>query len=157
MLQLPTCFCFTQTLDGLILPVYNHGFFFLQREVEDVIFCLQPCLLCLTKRQATVHPPSLFSPSVPHSFLSLSLSPVHRQAVSAEAGTMSTPTNPEVKELSPVDFIQLQQYIECEYRQAGGRAGRQLSQRLTSTTTTPPLHFHFHPHTHTHSLMVSHS
>lgn len=88
---------------------------------------------------------------------SLSLSPVHRQAVSAEAGTMSTPTNPEVKELSPVDFIQLQQYIECEYRQAGGRAGRQLSQRLTSTTTTPPLHFHFHPHTHTHSLMVSHS
>ncbi|XP_049437279.1 diacylglycerol kinase, alpha a isoform X1 [Epinephelus fuscoguttatus] len=35
-----------------------------------------------------------------------------RQAVSAEAGTMSTPTNPEVKELNPVDFIQLQQYIE---------------------------------------------
>lgn len=25
---------------------------------------------------------------------------------------MSTPTNPEVKELNPVDFIQLQQYIE---------------------------------------------
>lgn len=25
---------------------------------------------------------------------------------------MSTPTNPEVKELTPVDFIQLQQYIE---------------------------------------------
>ncbi|KAG7221720.1 hypothetical protein INR49_000087 [Caranx melampygus] len=34
------------------------------------------------------------------------------KAVSAEAGTMSTPTNPEVKELNPVDFIQLQQYIE---------------------------------------------
>lgn len=35
-----------------------------------------------------------------------------RQAVCAEAGTMSSPTNPEVKELNPVDFIQLQQYIE---------------------------------------------
>ena len=90
-------------------------------------------------------------------YISLFLSPVHRQAVSAEAGTMSTPTNPEVKELSPVDFIQLQQYIECEYRQAGGRAGRQagrqLSQRLTplpSTSTST------HTHTHSFTLMVSH-
>lgn len=59
--------------------------------------------------------------------VSLFLSHVHRQAVSAETGTMSTPTNPEVKELNPVDFIQLQQYIECEYRQPGGRAGGFLS------------------------------
>lgn len=72
----------------------------------------------------------------------------HRQAVSAEASTMSTPTNPEVKELNPVDFIQLQQYIECEYRQAG----RQLLQHLTSlpTLTLPPTH------THLQSLMVFH-
>lgn len=59
--------------------------------------------------------------------ISLFLSHVHRQAVNAEAGTMSTPTNPEVKELNPVDFIQLQQYIECEYRQPGRRAGSFLS------------------------------
>lgn len=45
-------------------------------------------------------------------YVSLFLS--HRQAVCAEAGTMSAPTQPEVKELNPVDFIQLQQYIECE-------------------------------------------
>lgn len=69
-------------------------------------------------RRATVHPPPLFR-SV---YISVLLSPVHRQAVSAETRTMSTPTNPEVKELSPVDFIQLQQYIECEYRQGGGWA-----------------------------------
>lgn len=83
-------------------------------------------------------------------YISLFLSPVHRQAVSAEAGTMSTPTNPEVKELSPVDFIQLQQYIECEYRQAGGRAGRQLSQRLTPLPSTSTS-------THTHTLIYTRS
>lgn len=70
-------------------------------------------------RQATVHPPPLFLRSV---YISLLLSPVHRQAVRTETRTMSTPTNPEVKELSPVDFIQLQQYIECEYRRGGGWA-----------------------------------
>ena len=55
------------------------------------------------------------------------------QAVSAEAATMSTttPTDPEVKELNPVDFIQLQQYIECEYGQAARREGS-FSQRLTT-------------------------
>lgn len=60
-----------------------------------------------------------------HLYLTVSL--VCAQAVRAEAGVMSTPTNPEVKELNPVDFIQLQQYIECEYRQAGRRAGSFLS------------------------------
>lgn len=83
-------------------------------------------------------------------YISLFLSLLHRQAVSAEAGTMSTPTNPEVKELSPVDFIQLQQYIECEYRQAGGQAGRQLSQRLT-----PPPHTHTLPLPPTHTLIYT--
>ncbi|XP_054902124.1 diacylglycerol kinase, alpha a isoform X1 [Poeciliopsis prolifica] len=66
-------------------------------------------LSCFTKKQSAVHPPSLFSPSTSHCFSRLC---VHRQAVSAEAGIMSTPTNPEVKELNSVDFIQLQQYIE---------------------------------------------
>lgn len=87
--------------------------------------------------------------------VSLFLSHVHRQAVSAEAGTMSTPTNPEVKELNPVDFIQLQQYIECEYRQPGGQASGRLSQRLTP----PPPPFtstSTYTYTHLHLLMVFH-
>lgn len=70
-------------------------------------------------RQATVHPPPLCFRSVS---ISLLLSPVHRRAARTATRTMSTPTNPEVKELSPVDFIQLQQYIECEYRRGGGWA-----------------------------------
>lgn len=65
-----------------------------------------------------MHPPPLFR----RVYIWLLLSPVHRQAVGAGTGAMSTPTNPEVKELSPVDFIQLQQYIECEYRRGGGWA-----------------------------------
>lgn len=87
--------------------------------MEDAVFCSQPRFYDFQKREAAaVHPPPL-SRSI---YLSLLLSPVHRQAVSAETRSMSTPTNPEVKELSPVDFIQLQQYIECEYRQGGGWA-----------------------------------
>lgn len=96
-------------------------------------------LLCFTKKQSAVHPPSLFSPSTSHCFSRLC---VHRQAVGAEAGIMSTPTSPEVKELNPVDFIQLQQYIECEYRQTDRQASRRLLQRSTSPPRT-----HFHPHT----------
>lgn len=92
----------------------------------------------LQKKQASVHPPSFFL----YVYISLFLLLVHRQAVSAETGTMSTPTNPEVKELSPVDFIQLQQYIECEYRQGGGRAAfSALNTPLSTSTST---------HTHTH-------
>lgn len=109
---------------------------------------LAATLLCFTKRQASVHPPSLFSPSTSHCFSRCLL--VHRQAVCAEAGTMSSPTNPEVKELNPVDFIQLQQYIECEYRQAGRQAA-------FSALNTPPPPLPLPPtHTHLHSLMVSH-
>lgn len=89
-------------------------------------------LSCFTK-EASYHAPTSSFLSV---YISLCLSPVHRQAVSAEAGIMSTPTNPEVKELSPVDFIQLQQYIECEYRQGGGRAGGQAA--FSALNTPPP-------------------
>lgn len=106
---------------------------------------LAAMLLCFTK-EASRHAPTSSFLSV---CTSLCLSPVHRQAVSAEAGIMSTPTNPEVKELSPVDFIQLQQYIECEYRQGGGRAGGQAA---FSALNTPPPHFHFHLHTHSFTL-----
>lgn len=53
---------------------------------------------------------------------------------------MSTPANPEVKELSPVDFIQLQQYIECEYGQGGGGVGGQRSQLNTTLHTLRPTH-----------------
>lgn len=91
-----------------------------------------------------MHPPSLFSPSTSHCFSRCLL--VHRQAVCAEAGTMSSPTNPEVKELNPVDFIQLQQYIECEYRQAGRQAAFSALNTPPSTSTS----------THTHSFTLAH-
>lgn len=61
---------------------------------------------------------------------------------------MSAPTSPEVKELSPVDFIQLQQYIECEYR----RAGRAAFSLLSATPTPLPLP---PTHTHTHTLIYT--
>lgn len=77
-----------------------------------------------------------------HQLLLSSVRTHRRRAVSAEAGTMSTPTNPEVKELNPVDFIQLQQYIECEYRQAAFAA-----------LNIPP---HTHTSTHSHSFTVAH-
>lgn len=123
---------------SVILPVYNHGFL----QCEMLSFACSHAFMFY--KEAGYCAPTFSFLSI---YISLFLSLVHRQAVSAEAGTMSTPTNPEVKELSPVDFIQLQQYIECEYR-VSRRAGRQLSQRLT-----PPLHFHFHPHT----LIYTHS
>lgn len=127
------------------LPVYHHGF--LPYEIEDTIFCLQPCFYSFTQKQANVHPLSLFL-SV---YIPLTVSLVCAQAVRAEAGTMSTPTNPEVKELNPVDFIQLQQYIECEYRQAGRRAGS-FSQRLT-----PPSPLSTSTSTHTYTLIYTRS
>lgn len=66
------------------------------------------------------------------SFLSVYISLFPLRQAATEAGTMSTPTNPEVKELSPVDFIQLQQYIECEYRQAGRQASERAGGRAGS-------------------------
>lgn len=144
LLQLLTCFCFSQTLSveynspclqSLIYTAWDGRCYLL----------LAAMLLCFTK-EAGYRAPTFSFLSV---YISPFLSPVHRQAVSAEAGTMSTPTNPEVKELSPVDFIQLQQYIECEYRQGGGRAGGQLSQRLTPPLSTSTS-------THTHSFTLAH-
>lgn len=97
-----------------------------------------------------MHPPPLFFRSV---YISPLLSPVHRRAVRAETRTMSTPTNPEVKELSPVDFIQLQQYIECEYRR-GGWAVSQLNTPPLPTTTTTLLHTLLLLPTHTRSFTL---
>lgn len=111
-------FCFTQTLNVEYESPCLQSLIFAARDGRCYLL-LAARLLCFTKEAGYCAPTFSFL-SV---YISRLLSPVHRQAVSAEAGTMSTPTNPEVKELSPVDFIQLQQYIECEYRQGGGRAG----------------------------------
>lgn len=113
-------FCFTQTLNVEYESPCLQSLIFAARDGRCYLL-LAARLLCFTKEAGYCAPTFSFL-SV---YISRLLSPVHRQAVSAEAGTMSTPTNPEVKELSPVDFIQLQQYIECEYRQGGGRAGGQ--------------------------------
>lgn len=95
-------------------------FFLLYRDGRCCRFAHSRAFMIFKRgRQAGVRPPPLVFRCVR---ISLLLSPVHRRAVRTETRTMSTPTNPEVKELSPVDFIQLQQYIECEYRRGGGWA-----------------------------------
>lgn len=114
---LSSCFLTSASLTVWMLSwvnalVYNHGFS--QCEMKIVSF-------------ACSHPFMFYKEAAP-TFSFLCFSRLHRQALSAEAGAMSTPTNPEVKELNPVDFIQLQQYIECEYRQA-------LNTPFTSTST----------------------
>lgn len=112
---------------------------------EDAISRLQPGFHVVQRRRSDSrnHLLSLLLPaSIYHGS-----SRCAQAAASAAAGAMSAPTNPEVKELSPVDFIQLQQYIECEYRQGGGRVGL-LSQRLTPPSPPPPSPLPFPP-THT--------
>lgn len=118
-----------------ILPVYNHGF--LQSEMRDAIFCLQPCFYVLQRgRLACTH--LLFSLRL---HLTVSLAAclfTGRQFVQKQAPCPP----PQTQRWRNWTLSTLSSYNSTLNVSTDRRAGRQLSQRLT-----PPLHFHFHPHT----------
>ncbi len=116
--------------------------------LEDAIFRLQPCFYVFTKRQATVHPPSLFSLSVSHC---LSCLCTGRQLVQKQA-----PCPPPQTQrwrnwaLSTLSSYNSTLNVSTD-RRAGGQAGRQAA---FSALNSPPLHFHFPP---THTLIYTRS
>lgn len=113
-----------------MFPVYN--LWFLQHEVEDAIFCLQPCFYVLQKRPATMHPPPLFSPSVYHCVSRLCTG---RQLVQKQA-SCPPPQTQRWRNWAPSTLSSYSSTLNVSTdREAGGRAGRQPSQRLTP----PPL------------------
>lgn len=118
-----------------ILPVYNHGF--LQSEMRDAIFCLQPRFYVLQRgRLACTH--LLFSLRL---HLTVSLAAclfTGRQFVQKQAPCPP----PQTQRWRNWTLSTLSSYNSTLNVSTDRRAGRQLSQRLT-----PPLHFHFHPHT----------
>lgn len=128
-------------------PVYNH--WFLQHEMEDAIFCSQPGFYVLQKRRATVHPPSLFSPSIYHGFSRLCTG---RQLVQKQA-PCPPPQTQRWRNWAPSTSSSYSSTLNVSTdREAGGRAGGQAAFSALSTPpptpTPPPLPF---PPTHTHN------
>lgn len=123
----------------IMFPVYN--LWFLQHEVEDAIFCLQPCFYALQKRPAVMHPPPLFSPSVHHCVSRLCTG---RQLVQKQA-SCPPPQTQRWRNWAPSTLSSCSSTLNVSTdREAGGRAGRQPSQRLTPPPPPLPL-----PPTHT--------
>lgn len=128
----------------VMFAVYN--LWFLQHEMEDAIFCLQPCFYVLQKRPATAHPPPLFSPSIYHCVSRLCTG---RQWVQKQA-SCPPPQTQRWRNWAPSTLSSYSSTLNVSTdREAGGRAGGQAA---FSALNTPPPHFHFHLHTHSFTL-----
>lgn len=124
-----------------ILPVYNHGF--LQSEMRDAIFCLQPRFYVLQRgRLACTH--LLFSLRL---HLTVSLAAclfTGRQFVQKQAPCPP----PQTQRWRNWTLSTLSSYNSTLNVSTDRRAGRQLSQRLTPPSTSTS--------THTHSFTLAH-
>lgn len=118
-----SCFCFTRLwMFSVIFLVYNYGFFTMRD--GRCYLLLAAMLLCFTKRQATVHPPSLFSRSTSLCFSRLCTG---RQLVQKQA-PCPPPQTQRWRNWAPSTSSSYSSTLNVSTdRQAGGQAGSFLS------------------------------
>lgn len=131
--------CLNQSLYVECLPVYDHGLF----SVWDgrCYLLLAAILSCITKKQPSVHPPSLFSTSLSHCFSRMC---TDRQLVQKQAPCPP----PQTQRWRNWTLSTLSSYSSTLNVSTDSQAGEQAA---FSALNTPP-HFHFHLHTHSFTL-----